>query len=109
MRKSDISRVGVRTLTDFRVRTHRGASLTGWLKKYSTAKPTRTEAQKDDRFRRGRQIAHMIYGYFRVTGTDEFILDISDLNATLRGDDEMEFSYRSKKLLMITFQKVCTT
>ena len=51
----------------------------------------------------------MIYKYFRVTGTDEFILDFSDLvNATLRGDDEMKFSYRSMKLLIITLQQVCT-
>ena len=30
----------------------------------------------------------MIFEYFRVTGTHEFILDVSDLmNVTFRGDD----------------------
>ena len=33
------------------------------------------KAQKEDRFLRGRQIAYMIYDYFRVTGTQDTILD----------------------------------
>ena len=77
------------------MRHHRGDSLTRWLKKYSTAKPTRTKAQKDDRFRRGRQIAHMIYEYFRVTGTDACVRDFSDfVNATSRGNDIQGFDTR---------------
>ena len=48
--------------------------------------------QQEDRFLRGRQIAHMIYESFRVTGTHESILDFSDLtNVTLRGDDIQGF------------------
>ena len=36
-------------------------------------------AQKEDRFLRGRQIAFMIYDYFRVTGADHTVLDYADL------------------------------
>ena len=37
----------------------------------------------------------MIYEFFRVTGTHEFILDFSDVvNATLRGDDIQGFDTR---------------
>ena len=35
----------------------------------------RTETNKFDRFLRGRQIAHTIYEHFRVTGTNETILE----------------------------------
>ena len=38
------------------------------------------KAQKDNRFLRGRQIAYMIYEYFRVTGTHEANLDFHDLS-----------------------------
>ena len=33
------------------------------------------KAQKEDRFLRGRQIANMIYDYFRVTGAHDTVLD----------------------------------
>ena len=33
------------------------------------------KAQKEDRFLRGRQIAFMIYDYFRVTGAHDTVLD----------------------------------
>ena len=33
------------------------------------------QAQKEDRFFRGRQIAFMIYDYFRVTGAHDTVLD----------------------------------
>ena len=36
-------------------------------------------AQKEGRFLRGRQIAFMIYDYFRVTGAHETVLDYVDL------------------------------
>ena len=44
------------------------------------------EAQKENRFLRGRQIANKIYDYFRVTGTSEAILDFSDLINVHYGD-----------------------
>ena len=37
------------------------------------------KAQKEDLFLRGRQIAYMIYEYFRVTGTHEAVLHFTDL------------------------------
>ena len=46
------------------------------------------KAQKEDRFFRGRQIAHMIYDNFRVTGAHNTVLDYVDLfTITLRNDD----------------------
>ena len=41
------------------------------------------KAQKEDRFLRGRQIACMIYDYFRVTGAHVTVLDYADLFTTL--------------------------
>ena len=37
------------------------------------------KAQKEDRFLRGRQIAFMIYDYFRVTGAHDTVLVYTDL------------------------------
>ena len=37
------------------------------------------KAQKEDRFLRGRQIAYMIYDYFRVTGAHDTVLGYADL------------------------------
>ena len=37
------------------------------------------KAHKEDRFLRGRQIAFMIYDYFRVTGAHDTVLDFADL------------------------------
>ena len=34
------------------------------------------KAQKQDRFLRGRQIAYLIYEYFRVTGANEFCREL---------------------------------
>ena len=49
-------------------------------------------AQKEDRFLRGRQIAYLIYEYSRVTGVDESVLDYADLfTIVLRNDDIQEF------------------
>ena len=44
------------------------------------------QAQEEDRFLRGRQIAYMIYDYFRVTGAHDTVLSYADL-----------FSVRSSK------------
>ena len=49
-------------------------------------------AQEEDRFPRGRQIAFMIYDYFRVTGAHDAVLDYADLfSVTLRDDNVQEF------------------
>ena len=36
------------------------------------------KAQKADRFLRGRQIAYLIYDYFRVTGVNDSVLEYAD-------------------------------
>ena len=53
------------------------------------------KAQKEDRFLRGRQIAFMIYDYFRVTGAHDTVLDYADLfSVTLHDDNIQEFDTR---------------
>ena len=37
------------------------------------------KAQKEDRFFRGRQIAYLIYEYFRVTGANDSVENYADL------------------------------
>ena len=37
------------------------------------------KAQKEDRFLRGRQIVHLIYEYFRVTGANDSVENYADL------------------------------
>ena len=50
------------------------------------------KAQKEDRFFRGRQIAYLIYEYFRVTGADDSVESYADLfTIGLRNDDSQEF------------------
>ena len=50
------------------------------------------KAQKQDRFLRGRQIAHLIYEYFRVTGANDSVENYADLfTFVLRNDDIQEF------------------
>ena len=53
------------------------------------------KAQMEDRLLCGRQIAFMIYEYFRVTGAHEAVLDYSDLfRIALHGDDIQDFGTR---------------
>ena len=50
------------------------------------------KAFKQDRFFRGRQIAYLIYEYFRVTGANESVEKYADLfTVVLRNDDIQEF------------------
>ena len=50
------------------------------------------KTQKEDRFLRGRQNAHLIYEYFRLTGAIESVEDYADLfTIGLRIDDIQEF------------------
>ena len=49
-------------------------------------------ARKEDRFLRGRQIADLIYEYFRVTGANDSVENYADLfTISLRNDDIQEF------------------
>ena len=59
------------------------------------------KAQKEDRFLRGRQIAYLIYDYFRVTGTDDSVENYTDLfTIALRNDDIQEFDSKSDGILL---------
>ena len=59
------------------------------------------KAQKKDRFLRGRQIAYMIYDYFRVTGAHDTVLDYADLfSINLRTDDVQDFDTRWDEILL---------
>ena len=50
------------------------------------------KAQKEDQFPRGRQVAFMIYDYFRVPGAHDAVLDYADLfSVTLRDGNVQEF------------------
>ena len=50
------------------------------------------KAQKEDRFLRGRQIAYLIYEYFRVIGANDSVEKYADLfTIVLRNDDIQEF------------------
>ena len=58
-------------------------------------------AQKEDQFVRGRQIAFMIYDYFRVTGVHDTALDYADLfSVTLHDDNFQEFDTRWDEVLL---------
>ena len=47
---------------------------------------------KEERFLRGRQIAYLIYEYFRVTGANNSVVYYADLfTIFLRNDDTQEF------------------
>ena len=59
------------------------------------------KAQKEDRCLRGRQIAFMIYDYFRVTGAHDTVLDYADLfSVALHDDNIQEFDTRWDKFLL---------
>ena len=59
------------------------------------------EAQKEDQFPRGRQIAFMIHDYFRVTGAHDAVLDYADLfSVTLHDDNIQEFGTRWDEVLV---------
>ena len=57
----------------------------------------------EDLFLRGRQIAFIVYEYFRVTGTHEAVLDYKDLlRITLHGDNIQDFDTRWDQVLLST-------
>ena len=59
------------------------------------------KAQKEDRFLRGRQIAFMIYDYFRVTDAHDTVLDYADLfSTTLRDDHVQQVDARWDEILL---------
>ena len=62
------------------------------------------KAHKEDRFLRGRQIAYLIYEYFRVIGANDSVENYADLFTTaLRNDDILEFDTKwDEKILSMT-------
>ena len=59
------------------------------------------KAQKQDRFFRGRQIAYLIYDYFRVTGIHDSAENYADLfTISLRNDDTQEFGSKWDGILL---------
>ena len=59
------------------------------------------KAQKQDRFLRGRQIAYLIYDYFRVTGIHDSVDNYADLfTISLRNDDIQEFNSKCDGILL---------
>ena len=60
-------------------------------------------AQKDNRFLRGRQIAYLIYEYFRPTGSYDEIQGLSWLfSIKLENDDIQDFDLRWEQALLLT-------
>ena len=58
-------------------------------------------AQKEDRFLRGRQIAYLIYEYFRVIGANDSVDNYADLfTIGLRNDDIQEFDAKWDGILL---------
>ena len=54
--------------------------------------PEERKAHKEDRFSRGRQIAYLIYEYFRFTGANDSVENYADLfTVALRNDNVQEF------------------
>ena len=59
------------------------------------------KAQKQDRFLRGRQIAYLVYEYFRVTGANDSVENYTDLfTVVLRNDDIREFDSKWDGILL---------
>ena len=102
--KSSCSVRGIRT-PDFEVLDARIASAlnkilqnTRFKKKVSLEE---MKAQKEDRFLRGRQIANLIYEYFRVTGANDSVENCADLfTVVLRNDDIQEFDSKCDEILL---------
>ena len=59
------------------------------------------KAHKEDRFLRGRQIAYLIYEYFRVTGANDSVENYADLfTVFLRNDSVQEFDTKWDEFLL---------
>ena len=59
------------------------------------------KAQKEDRFLRGRQIAYLIYEYFRATGANDSVENYADLfTIALQNDDIQEFDSKWDGILL---------
>ena len=60
------------------------------------------KAQKEDRFLCGRQIAYLIYEYFRVTGANDSVENNADLfTVVFRNDSTQEFDSKWDEIFSI--------
>ena len=58
------------------------------------------KTHKENRFLRGRQIAHLIYEYFQVTGANDSVENYADLfTVVLRNDDNQKFDSKWDEIL----------
>ena len=102
--KSSLSVRGIR-MPDFEVLDAKIASAlnriihnTRFKKKVSLEEQ---KATQKDRFPRGRQIAYLIYEYFRVTGANDSVENYADLcTLALRNDDIQEFDSKWDGILL---------
>ena len=59
------------------------------------------KARKEDHFLRGRQIAYLIYEYFRVTGANDSVENYADLfTVVLRNNDIQDFDSKWDGILL---------
>ena len=57
------------------------------------------KAHKEDRSLRGREIAYLIYEFFRVTGANDSVENYADLfTVVLRNDDIQEFDSKCDEI-----------
>ena len=104
--KSSCSVRGIR-MPDFEVLDARIASALNKIIQNSQFKRRisleEQKAQKEDRFLRGRQIAFLIYEYFRVTGANDSVENYADLfTIALRNDEEFDSKWDGFLLLSMT-------
>ena len=97
--------IQVRLMPDFEVLDARIASALNKIIHNSHFKRRMSleeqKAQKQDRFLRGRQIAYLIYDYFRVTGIHDSVENYADLfTISLRNDDIQEFDSKWDGILL---------
>ena len=92
-------------MPDFEVLDAKIASALNWIILNTRFKrrvsPEEMKAQKEDRFLRGRQIAWLIYEYFRVTGANDSVENYADLFTIVRrNDDIQEFDTKWDEILL---------
>ena len=58
------------------------------------------KAHKEDRFLRGRQIAYLIYEYFRVTGVNDSVENYAELYCSSKNDEIQELDTKWDEILL---------
>ena len=63
-------------------------------------------AQNEDRFLRGRQIAYLIYEYFRVTGANDSVENYADLFTVALGNDDIQELDSKSDAILLSMTKI---